>query len=259
MRLHDHRARASSFGSDPQRYDRARPTYPDALVEHLLGLVTEATVPRVLDVGCGTGIAARRFAALGAEVVGVEPDERMAALALERGTPVEVSAFESWDRAGRSFDLVVSGQAWHWVDPQTGPVRAAEALGPHGVLAPFWNLGRHPEVDDAFDRIYAERTPATFAKNPTIGAGRGWRPDADVVDSIEASGAFEPVEQAEFTWTHIYLRDEWLDQLPSHSEHRLLAPEVLDHLLAGLGEAIDDVGGSFTMHYTTAALTARRR
>ena len=72
-----HRARqvAESFGLDPGRYDRARPRYPDAMVQ---AIVAASPGPGVLDVGCGTGIAARQFQAAGCRVLGVEPDARMA-------------------------------------------------------------------------------------------------------------------------------------------------------------------------------------
>jgi ubiquinone/menaquinone biosynthesis C-methylase UbiE len=51
---------AESFGTDAERYDRARPRYPDALVERI---AAGSPGPDVLDVGCGTGIAARQFQA----------------------------------------------------------------------------------------------------------------------------------------------------------------------------------------------------
>jgi hypothetical protein len=35
-------------------------------------------------------------------------------------------------------------------------------------------------------------------------------------------------------------------------------PAKLEELLAGIGAAIDAVGGSFTMRYTTVAVTAAR-
>src|SRR3954452_10575594 len=84
----------------------------------------------VLDVGSGTGIVARQLAARGCRVLGLEPDPRMAEIARRRGTEMEVAAIEDWEPGGRSFDLVTSGQAWHWVDPAQGAARVAEALRP---------------------------------------------------------------------------------------------------------------------------------
>ncbi|MBO0837835.1 MAG: SAM-dependent methyltransferase, partial [Actinobacteria bacterium] len=57
---HRQRQVAESFGADAARYDRARPSYPSALVD---GIVAGSPGRDVLDVGCGTGIAARQFQA----------------------------------------------------------------------------------------------------------------------------------------------------------------------------------------------------
>lgn len=48
--------------------------------------------PDVVDVGCGTGVAARQFQAAGCRVLGVEPDLRMAELARQTGVDVEVAS-----------------------------------------------------------------------------------------------------------------------------------------------------------------------
>lgn len=114
---HQRRQVAESFGADAERYDRARPSYPGALVERI---VAASPGSEVLDVGCGTGIAARQFQAAGSRVLGVDPDARMAELARQGGIDVEVTKFEAWDPAGREFDAVIAGQAWHWVDPAAG-------------------------------------------------------------------------------------------------------------------------------------------
>jgi SAM-dependent methyltransferase len=131
--LHTDRERAESFGQDPASYDRLRPSYPSELVDELL-----ADAPRdVLDVGCGTGIAGSLLAARGCRVLGVVLDQRMAVLARAKGLDVEISAFETWDPRGRSFDLLTCGQAWHWIDPALGLQRAAAALREHGRIALF--------------------------------------------------------------------------------------------------------------------------
>ena len=87
--------RSRSFGEDAEQYDRARPSYPTEVID----AVCEGA-RRVLDVGCGTGIASRLFAARGVDVLGVEADDRMAAVARRHGIEVEVSTFESWSAEG---------------------------------------------------------------------------------------------------------------------------------------------------------------
>lgn len=93
--LHEDRRRAGSFGEDAEQYDRARPSYPAVLVDDLLS----EGAHDVLDVGCGTGKVARLFLARGCDVLGVEPDERMAAVARRHGVVVEIATFEEWDSA----------------------------------------------------------------------------------------------------------------------------------------------------------------
>ncbi|MFC4033133.1 hypothetical protein ACFO3J_16795 [Streptomyces polygonati] len=44
-------------------------------------------------------------------MLGVEGDERMAEVARSHGVEVEVGAFETWDDAGRRFDLVTCADA----------------------------------------------------------------------------------------------------------------------------------------------------
>lgn len=84
---HHHRREAESFGADAERYDRSRPTYPESLVQRI---IAASPGRQVLDVGCGTGIEARQFQAAGCNVLGVDPDARMAEYARHTGAEVEV-------------------------------------------------------------------------------------------------------------------------------------------------------------------------
>ena len=94
--LHDDRARAESFGGVADLYDRARPSYPPALVDELL-----ADRPRtVLDVGCGTGIATPCSPPAASTCSGSRSTSGWRRCARPR-PQVEVAAFERWDPAGR--------------------------------------------------------------------------------------------------------------------------------------------------------------
>ncbi|MBX6751437.1 MAG: class I SAM-dependent methyltransferase [Micromonosporaceae bacterium] len=254
---HRHRAVAESFGLDPQRYDRTRPTYPPALAETI---VADLPGRRLLDVGIGTGLSALPFRALGAHVVGVEPDPRMAELARQRGFEVEVARFEDWDPAGRVFDAVISGQAWHWVDPVAGPVKAAVALRPGGRIALFWNVFQPaPDVAAAFSTVY-RRVETGLPFNPwSVDPMLGQQAIVQkVVDGLQRCGSFGEVRQWRTDWSREYTRDEWLDLVPTSGGHNLIPRPRLDELLAGLGAVIDAAGGRITVGYATVLLAASR-
>ena len=257
---HQYRQIAESFGTDAERYDRARPRYPDAMVERILAA---SPGPDVLDVGCGTGIEARQFQAAGCMVLGVEPDARMADFARRTGVEVEVATFETWESAGREFDAVIAGTAWHWVDPVAGTAKAAQVLRPGGRLAPFHHVFQSPpEMTEALAKVYRRvvpDSPFNLSSQLTRSALDVYQPlFAKIADGIREVGGFSDPEQWRFDWEQSYTRDAWLDQMPTHGALTQLPSDKLAEVLEGVGAAIDAMGGSFTMHYTTVAVTAAR-
>ncbi|GAA3220265.1 class I SAM-dependent methyltransferase [Streptomyces thermocoprophilus] len=251
---------AESFGEDPERYDRARPRYP----EPLIGAIAHASPgPEVLDVGCGTGIAARQLRAAGCRVLGVEPDARMAELARRLGTPTEVAAFEDWEPAGRSFDALIAAQAWHWVDPVAGAAKAAQVLRPGGLLALFWNaLQLPPELTEGFadacaralpDAPFDVRAAMTRPAAQTYGEGLE-RTSA----TLARAGGFGAPQRWRFDWERTYARDELLDQLPTFGVFTRLPADRMGQVLDEVGALVDAAGGSVPVRYATLAVAAVR-
>jgi SAM-dependent methyltransferase len=256
--LHLQRQVAEGFGADAGRYDRARPTYPADLVDRI---IAASPGREVLDVGCGTGISARLFQAAGCQVLGVDPDPRMAELARQGGTEVEVAKFEDWDPGGRTFDAVIAAQSWHWVDRVAGAAKAAAVLRPGGRLAVFWNVfGPPKDLREAFGEVFRRVDPDSasggFWDRPLIDLYRsGWAKMADV---IRQAGTFGEPEEWLSHWERPYTRDEWLDLVPTGGGFTRRPEAIQQQLLAGLGAAVDAAGGTFTMSYTTLAGTAAR-
>jgi SAM-dependent methyltransferase len=246
-RVHTQRQRAGSFGAVAAEYDAARPTYPDQLVDDLL-----ADDPAdVLDIGCGTGKAGRLFAARRLPVLGVEADPKMAAVARGHGLTIDVAPFETWDARGRTFDLIICGQAWHWIDPALGGPKLASLLRPHATAALFWNRG---ELDDpvraALDVVYREHAPELLdARHPATQQPYG--------RDLRESGRFGRVEERVYRWQRSYTRDEWLALVQTHSDHLLLAPQQRRRLVAGLGAVLDRIGGTLVARYRTETVLAR--
>jgi SAM-dependent methyltransferase len=251
---HRHREMAESFGADAALYDRARPSYPTALID---ALVAAAPGRDFLDVGCGTGILSRQLQAAGCRVLGVDVDERMAAYARSTGVEAEVAPFETWDPAGRTFDALVAGMTWHWIDPAAGAAKAAAVLRPGGTFAVFWYvLQPPPALGAAFAAVQRDVLP----QNPAVAASPlgAYEQFLDrTADNL--TDAFTDISRASFPWSRTYTRDEWLDQLRTSGIAKPLADAgKLNAVLEGTGAAIDAAGGTFTLDSVAVALTATR-
>jgi SAM-dependent methyltransferase len=218
----------------------------------------------VLDVGCGTGIEARQFQAAGCNVLGVEPDPRMAEFARATGVDVEVSTFETWDRAARQFDAVISGTAWHWVDPELGAEKAGQALRAGGRIAPFHHVfDAPPAVADAMSAAFrdvAPDSPMVTAGKASGGALTTYQPlFRRIAEGIRRAACFSEPAQWHFPWERSVTRDEWLDQMPTLGGMTRLDAAALATVHDRVGNAIDTIGDGFTVHYVTVVVAAIRK
>jgi len=253
------------FGLDAERYDRVRPRYPSAMVEAIVAAIPG---PDVLDIGVGTGIAARQFQAAGCKVLGIDPDAEIADLARRFGVDVEVAKFEKWESGGRKFDAVISGQAWHWVDAAVvGAAKAAHVLRPGGQLAVFWSVFQPPaDIRDAFTEVYRRVLPASQKhKEPFLRMKRVPKPDdfsivcAEAADGMRQTGMFRDLKEWRFDGARDYTRDEWLDVVPTFGAAAgRISVATRKELLDGIGAVLDAAGGGFTLSYTAVVATATR-
>jgi SAM-dependent methyltransferase len=182
----------------------------------------------------------------------------MAAVARAHGLAIEESAFERFDATGRTFDLVTCAQAWHWVDAAPGTEKAANVLREGGRIALIWNEGIHdPEMASVLDAIYERHTGRLDDYSILLGHGAAGR-IGRAVAALSASGHFAAPAVTAYPWERIYTRDEWLDQLPTHSDHHTLPADRLASLLGAVGDAIDDAGGRIAVHYSAWLVSAAR-
>ena len=77
-------------------------------------------------------------------------------------------------------------------------------------------------------------------------------------EGMRSVARFGPPERWRYEWDRPYSRDEWLDQLPTFGGHAQLPPGQLREPSDSIGAAIGELGGGFTMHYTTVAVVAVR-
>jgi SAM-dependent methyltransferase len=136
------------FNQVAAAYDRHRPTYPEQLIDLACEVAGLQHGDEVLEIGCGTGQLTGSLLGRGLRVTAVEPGARLAELARQRlGGTDELklvnARLEDAPLPHAHFRAVFSASAIHWVDPDVGWQRAADALVPDGTLVLIQYFGLH--------------------------------------------------------------------------------------------------------------------
>ena len=164
--------RIVDWGRTSADYAVYRPGYPASFFEHLKLLGIGLPGQRILDLGCGTGVLARVFAAQGCDVTGVDiSPEQIAAgrkLAADQGVTVEfrVAPAESTAAEAATFDVLTASQSWLYFDRPRAIAEAKRLLKPGGRLLLAY-LNWLPRLD----RIAAASEALVLKHNPDWSAG----------------------------------------------------------------------------------------
>jgi ubiquinone/menaquinone biosynthesis C-methylase UbiE len=234
-----HRAAAEGFSRSAEAYERGRPEYPDAAIEHVVELMRPGAT--VLDLAAGTGKLTRPLVAAGLRVVAVEPVPEMRA-ALPGALEGTAEAIPLGDG---SVDAVTVGQAFHWFDGDAALAEIARVLRPGGLLALVWN--RRVDTDPLNKAI--EELVAPY-RGDTPGHRGPWRA------AFDRTSAFTPLEEAAFEHPVVQDADSLEARVGSISFIAALDPAeragVLERARAIAGD------GEVTIPYRTEVLTCRR-
>lgn len=233
---------AHSFGAVADAYDRGRPTYPRAAAAWL----TADAPLSVLELGAGTGKLTEQLVALGHDVHATDPDAAMLARLEERlpGIRTSVAPAEEIPAGDRSYDVVVSAQAFHWFDLDTALPEIARVLRAGGLLSLVWN-----QRD--------ERVPWVRRLGALIGTQDQLREPAAALDT---SRLFDEVEEAEFRFRQTIDRVSIRDLVLSRSNVATLPAADREAKLAEVVAFYDDYGrGMDGMQLPYAARCFRTR
>jgi SAM-dependent methyltransferase len=161
------------FSGLADTYAKTRPDYPAAAVEHIIARCGLTGGALLVDVGCGTGISTRLFAARGVNVVGVEPNDDM----LARAEPAPGVRYRKGTAEATGLDdgcaaAVLAAQAFHWFDAPAALREFHRILRPGGWVALMWNErdGRDP-CTAAYGEVMRSGPDAAAVEGPRMRAG----------------------------------------------------------------------------------------
>lgn len=248
------------FDTVADDYHAARPGYPDALIRRLTESTGLTATSRVLEIGCGTGTFTGLLAPQGCQLTGLELGARLASVAqrnLRMFPNVEIHAgnFETWEANGPTFDLVVSAQAFHWIDPAIGYPKARTLLKPSGHLALVWNLfpGGDGPLYAALDAVYRTHAPMLCGERRESLADRVNRTTRE----ISNSGCFDPPEIHRVSWASTYTAEAYIRLLATFSDHAGLEPSVRENLFSHIKATVERFGGQIDRPWISTLFLAR--
>ncbi|HEY0937091.1 MAG TPA: class I SAM-dependent methyltransferase [Trebonia sp.] len=150
------------FDAVARLYAATRPGYPPELAQFVAATAGARAGAPVLEVGCGTGQLTSALLPFGFALTAIDIGTSMIEVARERaaaGVTFRVASFEDLDAAPASFDLVISGAAFHWIDPGVRFRQAARLLRPGGWLALAGYEERYDEpVGSMLDAMWLARS-----------------------------------------------------------------------------------------------------
>jgi ubiquinone/menaquinone biosynthesis C-methylase UbiE len=164
------------------------------MIEQFASIKTPALV---VDLGCGTGLSTRYWSERAQQVIGIDPNPEMLALARTRTRAPNTTYRQAYshctDLADAGADVVTCCQSLHWMDPDRTIAEVARVLRAGGVWAISHYLLPliHWELDGAVQRCL-ELAKAKCSELGLDKEHKEW--PAQHASRIDQSGRFHVVE-----------------------------------------------------------------
>lgn len=247
------------FDQQALAYDSYRPRYPKQLIGDLLELSEWESQDKMLEIGCGTGQLTLDLLEKGCKVLAIERGPNLANLAHKHMFPfpngrVIQARFEDWDSAS-TFKLVVSAQAFHWIDREEGVKKVLSHLEKEGLLALIWNL------DVSYNSEFWKQTSPIYKKyfppNPT--QKRLNHVSLEFEEYLGQHPAFKELKRKEYAWEKRYTKEQYLGLLRTFSDHMTLDNRSRLAFFEEMGRTIEANGNQVGRSYKTVLLLARSK
>ncbi len=257
------RSRRTTFEEMADLYNESRPEYPAALAEDVIRLSGLEPGASILEVGCGAGNLTIAFARKGYYLLGVELGARLAEYARLRcqdhpNAIIVQSAFEDYELPPHSFDLAISADAFHWIQPEIGYPKLLYALKETGSIALVWQIAVDPQTEWSLliDEIFRKRAPEY--ESPFHSHTLEWLVNIIGVN-FRTYCRIEAVTVKTYDWLESFTADRYIKLLRTSSILRDMDKELRQSLHSDIRNVLLDFGDRVEIPYRVALFHAKAR
>ena len=255
--------RKNWYSPAAEAYNKARPRYPKDLIHQVVETAQLVTDAKILEVGCGPATATVTFAELGYSMICLEPNPDFFQLAQQNCQPypnveIQNTSFEEWKLEPLKFDAVLAASSFHWISPQVGYPKAANALKDNGYLILLWNKELQPSYN-----VYQRLSEVYQIHAPSLNRYESIETQAEILQKLGEividSGHFKDLIGGKILSEVTYTVDEYLTLLNTYSPYLKLDGNTKESLFRELKNMIEnEFGGSLQLSYISAFHVAKK-
>jgi SAM-dependent methyltransferase len=180
------------FDSVASLYHESRQGYPSQIVEWIAATAGLRDGSRVLETGCGTGQLTRQLVRFPIWLTAIDIAPAMVSRAQQElarsSVRFKICAFEDFVAKPHTFDLIVSGTAFHWIDPDIGWAKSVDLLTAGGWLA-------LAVVAEEYEEPLRSSIHAIWIRHSDDGAAWAKSKQPSLAELIAATGLFEGIRE----------------------------------------------------------------
>ena len=255
-----------TFNTVANLYEKIRPGYPDELYQVLFDYKPLDDTCSAVEVGIGGGQATLPVLKTGCALTAVEYGDRLAELCREKFSDysrfsVITGKFEDADLPGKTFDLVYSASAFHWVPEEVGYPKVFRILRSGGAFARFANhpyqAKDNPALFDEIQNAYAEYYYPYYKKQP--GKISEYTEDqAAARAAIADKYGFTDTRYVLFHRVRTLSAAEYRALLGTYSDHITIEESIRERFFDAIEDAINRHGGLISIDDTIDLQLARK-